>query len=415
MAVGSRCASRAGRLALSEAPLPRRVRGLSLVSGLNDASSEMVYPLLPALVVTTLGGSATSLAALDGLADLTAALLRLPAGRLADTRARRPLLVLGGYGIAAVARSLIAIASSVGMVIGLRMTDRVGKGIRSPGRDAMLAEAVPLSQRGRAFGFHRAFDHGGAVVGSLMGWALLQYGGLAPREVIGWSVVPGALALVMLWWTLRDRAEAPVAAVVAAPPVAPTSGAERRATAAFWPPVLTITLLVVSRLPETLLLLHLQRHGVALALIPLAWAGLHVVRSAAAYPAGWLVDRVGERGVVGISGALGAVGAWLLADAATPTALVLLFLAFGLVTGIGEPAEKSLVARLAPRGAGRAFGEAQAVTGVCALGAALLFGMVVDRAGTGPALVLSAAAGAGSTLAWLLLPTDTARTSKPTK
>ena len=172
---------------------------------------------------------------------------------------------------------------------------------------------------------------------------------------------------------------------------------------------------MVSRLPETLLLLHLQRHGVALALIPLAWAGLHVVRSAAAYPAGWLVDRVGERGVVGISGALGAVGAWLLADAATPTALVLLFLAFGLVTGIGEPAEKSLVARLAPRGAGRAFGEAQAVTGVCALGAALLFGMVVDRAGTGPALVLSAAAGAGSTLAWLLLPTDTPRTSKPTK
>ena len=178
MAAAFRSDLLAGRLARNDASLPRRVRGLSLVSGLNDASSEMVYPLLPALIVTTLGGSATSLAALDGLADLTAALLRLPAGKLADRRERRPVLVLGGYLIAALARALIALASSVGMVIGLRMTDRVGKGLRSPGRDAMLAEAVPAAQRGRAFGFHRAFDHGGAVVGSLVGWALLQYAGL---------------------------------------------------------------------------------------------------------------------------------------------------------------------------------------------------------------------------------------------
>ncbi len=376
------------------------MRGLSLVSGLNDASSEMVYPLLPALIVTTLGGSATSLAALDGLADLTAALLRLPAGKLADRRERRPLLVLGGYGIAAAARALIAVASSVGMVIGLRMTDRVGKGLRSPGRDAMLAEAVPASQRGRAFGFHRAFDHGGAVVGSLLGWALLQYAGLTPRAVIGWSVVPGVLAILMLWWTLRGR-EAPVAEARLAPPA--SKSAERAATAAFWPPILALTLLVVSRLPETLLLLHLQQHGVALALIPLAWAGLHVVRSASAYPAGWLVDRVGERGVVVLSGSLAALGAWALGEARTPVAMMAVFLAFGLVTGIGEPAEKSTVARLAPKGAGSAFGQAQAVTGVTSLAAALLFGMVVDAQGTAAALWLSAVAGVGATAAWWLV------------
>ncbi|MBK6494673.1 MAG: MFS transporter [Gemmatimonadetes bacterium] len=376
------------------------MRGLSLVSGLNDASSEMVYPLLPALIVTTLGGSATSLAALDGLADLTAALLRLPAGKLADRRERRPLLVLGGYGIAAAARALIAVASSVGMVIGLRMTDRVGKGLRSPGRDAMLAEAVPAAQRGRAFGFHRAFDHGGAVVGSLLGWALLQYAGLTPRAVIGWSVVPGVLAILMLWWTLRGR-EAPVAEAPLAPPV--SGSAERAATAAFWPPILALTLLVVSRLPETLLLLHLQQHGVALALIPLAWAGLHVVRSASAYPAGWLVDRVGERGVVVLSGSLAALGAWALGEARTPVAMMAVFLAFGLVTGIGEPAEKSTVARLAPKGAGSAFGQAQAVTGVTSLAAALLFGMVVDAQGTAAALWLSAVAGVAATIGWWLV------------
>lgn len=374
------------------------MRGLSLVSGLNDASSEMVYPLLPALIVTTLGGSATSLAALDGLADLTAALLRLPAGKLADRRERRPVLVLGGYLIAAVARALIAIASSVGMVIGLRMTDRVGKGLRSPGRDAMLAEAVPAAQRGRAFGFHRAFDHGGAVVGSLVGWALLQYAGMTPRAVIGWSVVPGALAIVMLWWTVRGRDAAP--AEVA--PAAPRRDAAAR-EAAFWPPILALTFLVVSRLPETLLLLHLQQHGVALALIPLAWAGLHVVRSASAYPAGWLVDRFGERRVVMLSGTLAALGAWALGAATTPLAMIAIFLAFGLVTGIGEPAEKSTVARLAPKGAGSAFGQAQAVTGITSLGAALLFGMVVDRSGTAAALWLSAVAGVAATIGWWLV------------
>lgn len=375
------------------------MRGLSLVSGLNDASSEMVYPLLPALIVTTLGGSATSLAALDGLADLTAALLRLPAGKLADRRERRPVLVLGGYLIAALARALIALASSVGMVIGLRMTDRVGKGLRSPGRDAMLAEAVPAAQRGRAFGFHRAFDHGGAVVGSLVGWALLQYAGLTPRAVIGWSVVPGALAILLLWWTVRGRDVTPVEAA----PIHRSATAERAAAAAFWPPILSLTLLVVSRLPETLLLLHLQQHGVALALIPLAWAGLHVVRSASAYPAGWLVDRVGERGVVMLSGTLAAAGAWALGAVTAPATMVAIFLASGLVTGIGEPAEKSTVARLAPKGAGSAFGQAQAVTGITSLGAALLFGWVVDRSGTAAALWLSAVAGVGATIGWWLV------------
>lgn len=391
------------------------VRGLSLVSGLNDASSEMVYPLLPALIVTTLGGSATSLAALDGLADLTAALLRLPSGRLADRPERRPLLVMAGYGIAAVARALIAVASSVGVVIGLRMTDRVGKGLRSPGRDAMVADAVPVSQRGRAFGFHRAFDHGGAVVGSLLGFGLLQFVGLTPRAVIGWSAVPAGLAVLALWWTLRGTGAAAAVTVAApAPPTpVPTPAVHRAGAAAFWPPIIALTLLVISRLPETLLLLHLQRNGVVLAMIPLAWAGLHVVRSASAYPAGRLVDRVGDRGVVALSGILAAGGAWLMAHAASTAVLLATFLAFGLVTGLAEPAEKSVVARLAPRGAGRAFGEAQALTGITSLAAALAFGALADRSGTAGALTISALAGVLATAAWLLVAGRSWKDSKP--
>lgn len=374
-------------------PLPRTVRGLSIVSGLNDAASEMVYPLLPALVTITLGGSAATLGALDGASDLAASLLRILSGRLADEPRRRRPLLLVGYGLAVLARPLIALARQAGVVVALRVVDRVGKGIRSPARDAMLAEAVPPGLRGRAFGYHRAWDHAGAVIGGLLGFTLLELG-LTVTEVIAWSAVPGAVTLLMLVATLRGERMPPVAPPVAAV-AAPT--APRR----FWAPVLALTLLLVTRMPEALLLLHLERSGVAIAWLPLAWAALNLVRSAAAWPAGRLVDRLGERRVVMWSGIAGAVGALGFAAAEGIPALILTFLLVGMVTGISEPAEKTLVARLAPKGSGSAFGQAQSVLGFAALGAGLLFGMAVDQYGGAVALAWSAGAGIVATLLWL--------------
>jgi MFS family permease len=388
--------------------LPKVVRGLSLVSGLNDAASEMVYPLLPAFLTTSLGAPAAALGLLDGAADLAASLVRLASGRIADRAARRGPLVLFGYALAGAIRPLIALAQSAGMVIGLRVADRIGKGIRSPARDAMIADSVPEEMRGRAFGFHRAFDHGGAVVGGLLAWVLVS-AGLTPRQVIGWSVVPGVLVVVVLAVTLREvgiraqhAAPLPRATQASATPGAVPAAGEARGSG-FWPQISALALILVTRLPETLLLLHLQHGGVALALVPLAWAGLHGVRSAVAYPAGRLVDRIGERGVVALSAALGAIGAYAFSVAATPLALIGVFLALGLVTGIGEPAEKSLIARLAPKGAGRAFGEAQALLGFGALAAGLGFGLLVDARGSEAALLLSAIAGVAATIGWLLV------------
>lgn len=383
--------------------LPRVVRGLSLVSGLNDAASEMVYPLLPAFLTGALGAPAALLGVLDGAADLAASLVRIVSGRLADHSSRRGPLVLGGYLIAGAIRPLIALAQSAGVVIGLRVADRIGKGLRSPARDAMIAEAVPHDTRGRAFGFHRSFDHGGAVVGGLLAWLLINQG-LTPRQVIGWSVVPGILVMVVLAITLRTNADSRAAS--APLQVAPSRQSVRampRPDSAFWPALISLALILVTRLPETLLILHLQRGGVALAMVPLAWAGLHVVRSSAAYPAGRLVDRIGERGVVALSGVLGAVGAYAFSVAATPVALIGVFLALGLVTGIGEPAEKTLVARLAPKGAGRAFGEAQALLGLGALSTGLGFGLLVDAHGSAAALLISAIAGVVATGGWLVV------------
>jgi MFS family permease len=391
---------------LTAEKLPPTVTGLAAVSGLNDAASEMVYPLLPAFIVGTLGGSAATLGALDGASDLAASLLRFLSGKYADQRTKRGPLVAFGYGIAVAVRPIIALAQSAGIVIGLRIVDRIGKGLRSPARDAMIADAVSPAIRGRAFGFQRAFDHGGAVVGGLLAWGLVQFGGLVPRQVIGWSVLPGVVALGLLMITLRRTKDARL------PARGGPANTEHRSSIidrpkgngrphVFWLPVLSLVLVLIARLPETLLLLHLQRGGVALALVPLAWAALHVVRAVTAYPAGRLVDAVGERGVIALSGTLSALTSVAYARAATPVLLVLAFLSIGLVSAVSEPAERTLVARLAPKGAGLAFGQAQALQGLGAIGAGLGFGAWVDSHGSASALLISAAATAVATALWL--------------
>src|SRR3990172_1056756 len=306
---------------MADTPLPPTVTGLAAVSSLNDTASEMVYPLLPAFIVGTLGGSAATLGALDGASDLAASLIRFASGRYADAPRKRGPLVLFGYGIAVAVRPIIALAQSAGVVIGLRVVDRIGKGLRSPARDAMISDAVDASMRGRAFGFQRAFDHGGAMVGGLLAWGLVQFGGLGPRQVIGWSIVPGVLALVLLAGTLkvaRQRETAQDASLLASRFSSARQSVTSTQQQVFWLPVCSLVLVVITRLPETLLLLHLQRGGVALALVPLALAALHVVRGATAYPAGRLVDVIGERGVIALSGTLGAPPSFSFNPAATP-------------------------------------------------------------------------------------------------
>lgn len=379
--------------------LPPTVRGLSWVSGLNDTASEMVYPLLPAYLVGSLGAPAVALGILDGAADLTAALLRIVSGRLSDRVGHRGPLVRLGYLLAVVARPLIALARTVPLVIALRLADRIGKGLRNPARDAMLAEAVPLAARGRAFGYHRAFDHGGAVLGSLLAWLALSAGFEVP-QVIAASAIPGVLVLVVLAATLRGAREPSSVAN----PSTPTQATIR----IYWSAVTTLALLIAVRIPETLLLLHLQRGGVAVALIPLAWAALHVVKSAVAFPAGRMVDALGERRVVACSALAGALGAALLAWADSPGWLVAAFLVTGVMTGVGEPAERTMVARLAPRGIGRGYGDAQALFGMLALLAGIGYGLLVDRAGGDAALLTWAALAAVAAAVWLAA---TARTS----
>ena len=177
-------------------------KGLSLVSLFNDFASEMVYPLLPAFVTRSLGGGPLALGLLDGAAELTSSVVKWISGRLADRPGWRRPLILWGYATAVLVRPLISVAGSAWQVVGFRVIDRFGKGLRTPPRDALIAEITPPPLRGRAFGFHRGADHFGAVLGSLAAWFLLSRGADV-RSVIGWSVVPGVVAFVVLAVVLR--------------------------------------------------------------------------------------------------------------------------------------------------------------------------------------------------------------------
>jgi MFS family permease len=372
--------------------VPGAVKGLSLVSLFNDFASEMVYPLLPAFVVGTLGGGALALGALDGAADLTSALLKVASGRLSDRPGWRGPLILAGYATAVLVRPLISAASAAWQVVGFRVVDRVGKGLRTPPRDALIAAVTPPPQRGRAFGFHRGADHFGAVLGSLAAWYLLARGAEV-RSVIAWSVAPGIAAFVVLALVLRGTGA----------PAPPTEGGGTTDAAGrvFWAPVGALAALALFRLPETLLILRLQDRGVAVATIPLIWAGLHVVRSGSSYPGGWLSDHLGPRAAVAAGGALFALVAAALALELAPLVAVAAFLALGLVAGLTEPAERALVARLTPVRTGRGFGAYHALTGLMALPAGLLFGALYQNRGGPWALAASAAGMLAASAMWL--------------
>jgi MFS family permease len=376
--------------------IPRTVKGLSLVSFFNDIASEMVYPLLPAFITGTLGGGPVALGLLDRAADLTSAVVKWWSGRLADRPGWRAPLILIGYATAVLIRPVISLAGAAWQVIGFRVIDRVGKGLRTPPRDALIADATPPELRGRAFGYHRAADHIGAMLGSVVAWAVLEAGADVPG-VIAWSVAPGVAAVAILAVVLRDgqrgghRAAAHRELPPAPPPLRPSA------------PLVALALLTGLQLPEALLLLRLQERGVALPLVPLVWGALHVVRSAASYPGGRLSDRVGPRYGIAAGGVLFAAVALALATGGSALAAIGAFLAFGLVAGLIEPAERAFVAQLLPRQLGHGFGTYHALVGLTALPAGLLLGAVYQQAGGPAALLTSAGAVTVAAAVWLVV------------
>jgi MFS family permease len=373
------------------APLPATVRVLALVSLLTDAASEMVYPLLPVFLTTVLGASPQLLGAIEGAAEATASLVKIASGWWGDRLQRYKPLVVIGYTIATLTRPLIGVATTAWHVVVLRLLDRTGKGIRTAPRDALIAGSVDAGERGRAFGFHRAGDHLGAVIGPLIAFVLLQSVGLSLRTVFVLSLIPGVLSVLVLMIGVREAAVAPnVVRKEAMRSVAlPRS---------FWAMLGVIALFALGNSTDAFLLLRAQQLGVPVALLPVLWAVLHVVKSGASTYGGVLSDRFGRRRMIVLGWAWFALVYAGFAVADTTWHAWALFVCYGLFFAMTEGAEKALVADLAPAEArGTAFGWYNGAVGVAALPASLLCGWLWTRSGpqmafgVGAALALTAA------------------------
>jgi MFS family permease len=379
--------------------LPGAVVGLGVVSLLTDVSSEAIFPLLPAFL-TTLGATNAFIGLVEGGAELVANVLKYATGLLADRRARLKPLVVAGYAVSTAARPLVALAAAPWHVLVVRMVDRVGKGVRTSPRDALIAAAADPSIRARAFGFHRAMDHAGAALGTLLGatllWALGARGGAAAdgeqmRTVFLWAAVPGVLALVALALVREPRRRPPPAAAPAA--AAPLPPALRRA-------LLPIALFAFANATDAFILVKLARLGAAPQLAPLLWLALHVVKAATATAGGRLADRHGRRDALALGWIVYAV-TWSAVGLAESVPLLFVLAAlYGSSHGLVEGAERALVADLAAaHGKGKAFGAYNMLVGIAALAASTTFGLVWDRFGSavafaGSGVVALAAAGA---------------------
>jgi len=353
----------------------------------------MVYPLLPAFVTGVLGGGAAALGALDGAADAAAALIKLVSGRLADRPARRGPLIVAGYFLAAAVRPIIAVTAAAWQVIGLRVVDRFGKGMRGPPRDALIADVTPPPLVGRAFGLQRGLDHAGAIIGPLVAWYLLAHGADV-RRVILWSFVPGVIVVLLAMWAVKggERRRDEAAAESPLPP----SAALRRPP----PPVIAISLFYLLRMPETLLILRAQALGIAIALVPLLWAMLHVVRSSTSFWGGALSDRIGPWRTMWLGWISYVALAAGMALAKTPMAAWILFLAMGLVAGLTESPERALVSAATGGRRGSGFGVYHAFTGVAALAGGIALGLIFQQLGGSTAFFVSAVGTLGLVLLW---------------
>jgi MFS family permease len=380
--------------------LPRTVLALSLVSLFTDASSEIIYPLLPLFLTATLGASAETLGVIEGAAETTASLLKLVSGWWSDRVARRKPLVVAGYAIASLARPLVAFAQSAGQVLAIRVSDRVGKGIRSSPRDALLADAVAPDQRGRAYGLHRAADNFGAVIGPLIAFSVLHWTSISLRHLFLLAAVPGLFALVALVVGVREepRAAASVTAAKRGPLL--SGGLPTR----FWGYLAVLLLFTLGNSSDAFILLRASQLGVSAALLPIIWAMLHVVKSATNTPSGALSDRVGRVPLI-VAGWLVFAGVYLAFGRATATWQAwALFAVYGTYFGLTEGVEKALVADLVPadkRGAG--FGWYNLAIGLGALPASIIFGAVWDRYGSARAFELGAALAATAAVALILV------------
>jgi MFS family permease len=372
--------------------LPRNVLALSFVSLLNDTSSEIIYPILPAFLALSLGASPFAIGLIEGFAESVASILKLFSGYLSDRFGTRKLPVFMGYSLAAITRPILAFVTSWPQVLMVRVTDRVGKGIRGAPRDALIAESVDVKERGFAFGFNRAADHLGAVFGPVAGFILLYIfaaNSQSPtimeyQKVFLFASIPVVLGLLVIAFLVREeKHEHPHAD----PPKLTLRGFD----GTFKKFLVAIALFTLSNSTDAFLLLRATDSGISPVMLPLLWMVLHISKVICSLVGGDLSDKIGRKTVI--------IAGWLVyalvylgfAFVTSAWQCWVLFIIYGAYFGLSEGAEKALVADMVPaKKRGTAYGLYNLAFGITVFPASLLFGLIWNQYGAAPAFIASA-------------------------
>ena len=353
--------------------LPRIVVILGLVSFFNDFASDIVVPLIPILLATVLAAGPVALGLIEGVAEAFACFLKLWSGRHSDAMSgRRKGLALAGYSLSNIARPLLGLAGSWLTVLLLRSIDRAGKGLRNAPRDALVADATPAHMRGYAYGFHRALDNGGAVAGGLAAAAALAWSGLSLVEVILWSAVPGFIAVLLLWFGIKEE-KAPVSHTVVT--LSPLSWSALSLPMRRY--LLVLMLFTFARASETFILLLGHQLGIGIVELLLLWSAINLAKAITATWGGQLADYFGRGILLLIGWTAFALSFLLLSKVTGNIGLWSVSIFYGLFMGMSEGAERALISDYAHANErGTAFGWYHLVNGIAAIPAGLLFGTI---------------------------------------
>jgi MFS family permease len=398
--------------------LTGNVVALGVVSLLTDLSSEMIYPLLPAFFTGLVNPAAAAvyIGLIDGLAESVSSLLKMFSGRLSDRLGRRKSLALTGYSISSLGRPLTALAVAGWQVVALRFLDRIGKGIRTSPRDALLSRSVAPKMRGVAFSFHRMMDHIGAVAGPLVALAFLQLllgrgmlwqqgdvpAGPVEMQALRWlfalALVPGLASLLVLKTRVREAKDEVGQEDKTTAEVPPASGKSFPWTARFVVYLAAVTLFALGNSSDLFLIFYARtRFGLGLGYLIVLWVFLHLVKVAFSLPGGRFADRFGRRLAILLGWLIYVLVYLALPRIGSFSAVWFLLFAYGLYYGLTEGAERALVADFAPASHwGQAYGWYHGLVGLAALPASLLFGVFWAKLGAMTAFSISASLAAAA-------------------
>lgn len=363
--------------------ISKNVKTLGLVSFLNDASSDMIYPLIPIFVTKTLGATFTVVGIIEGIAESTASLLKVFSGWLSDKLGKRKGLVGLGYGLSMIAKPLLAFAQAPWHVLVVRFFDRFGKGMRQAPRDAMIAESSDAKVLGYSYGFHKAMDTFGATLGPVLAMLLLPLLDNNFRSLFFLSFIASLLALLTLLFFVK---EPPAVSDIHLHKIS-----FKKIPRLYKVFLLAIAIFTVGNSSEAFLFLRAQSVGVAIALLPVLYAVSNIIFAVLALPFGKLADKIGAQRIIVWGYGIFALAYFGFAVADSPAFMWILFPAVGVFSAMTESLQKTITVQFAdPTLKGTMLGLMHTTVGVFKLPASIIAGALWEKIGIASPFLFSA-------------------------